>query len=358
MSQWLAENHQRRFPFALDTTLPFGDDVLVDFMTVLSTEFQLFENGGHIELDGVIRLGTVVTFYFLIESTALPGYFLEAEFDTTDEEDTRVIMRVMDPTLLPRPDLGYGICFIGNPAALTGFISIGTGLAKPLDSTVIRLSDAGHQTTIRVANKNRQGPSTCDETEGDPSSILLQNRVAATVTGCVEVTTAPTLTQESVQPTVQGNVTVPVPVPNPLVEYTRYPNTTVTTITTHAVTIEDEIPALPLTYDAEVDGAGPLVAAPLIEAGNNIKLSGTAAINLMRLSYQLGAGLGVNCADVAGYPDLGRLAKDCVKAINGAHTRDGKFELVAGDGISLIPDPAGHRILVLVNAEDLQRAAP
>jgi hypothetical protein len=358
VNQWLTENHYRKFPFRLDATPPFNDDILVDMLCVLSSEFQLFLDNGGIELNEVESDGSTVELTFAIVSSAKTGYKLVGSFSTSDEEDTRIILSLQDSSSVPHPELGYGIAFIGNPASLDSWVASLTGLSDQLDPSVVRVSDTGHVTTLRVANKVHAGPSSCDETEGAASSFMLQNRTAAVVAGCVEVTTEPVETQEKVTPTVQGTSTVDVAVEPPETEYTHYVNSSVVTITTHAVTIDDEIPSLPTTHDAEVDGSGALASAPLLEAGHNTVLNGDLSQNLIRLGYRLGAGLGVDCAEVKGFPDLGTLAKDCVKSINGAHTQDGNFTLVAGDGVTLVPDPAGHRILVLINAQDLKRAQP
>ncbi len=360
MNQYLAGNHYRRFPFVLDADIPFSDEVLVDLQVVLSTKFDLFALAADgVELIQVDRLAGVATLTFLIVSAELPDYKLVGEVSEAAAEDTRILLALVDSSDVAHPELGYGIAIIGKASDLTTLGGT-TVLSAALDRSVIRLNVTNDTLNLRVANANRQGPSSCDETEGAIETITLQGRSADEVPSCVETTTSPAedVTQEQMVPDVKGTATTPVAIVPPTDTHTRYPNTVVTTIDTHLAVIEDEIPELPTLYDAVVDGAGPVAVTRTLDVGDNVVLSGSLANKLLTFKYKLNGGTGMNCVDVKGYTDLGRLSKDCVKSINGVYAQGGSFTLAAGAGISLLPDQAGHRILVLINASDLTRAAP
>lgn len=346
MNQRLAANRQRAFPLTESSSVP--DSVLVDLQVLLSQRFGEVS----LELESKITAGVAVDLTFEIVSLDLPGYWLVFSFTTADAEDTRVVATVVDSGLVAYPELGYGVAFIGVPADAAGGDLI--GLSVEVDPHCVRRTANGQPMTLRVANRFRPGKSTCAETIGAPTILTLMDRVAETVAGCVETTTTPEVDQVSVGPTITGSSTSEVPIVPPTVNHTRYQDGAITVITTNAVQINDAIPTVPLTHEAEVDG-NPIVAEPVLEAGHNVALSGVLSENRITLDYRLAAGLGPDCDGVMGYSDLGTLSVDCVKAVNGVHGSE--LVLEAGAGIELVSDPAGHRILVLINAEDLTRAS-
>ncbi len=349
MNQYLTENHYRRFPFQQDTEMAFADDAVVDASVVLSTAFAA--TGVRLAL---IEAGVGSTkLWFAIDSTTLPDYQLLAEVPDDTDEDTRILLSLLASDLEPHPELGYGYLVIGSTASLAGW-GAPVEPDSELDRNVIRAMRTNQALTIRVANKTRPGPSSCAETAGAESVTSLLGRVATEVAGCVELTTSPDIDQVSADE--DGN-TAEVPIVPPEVTLTRYADGVVTEITTTLATITDAIPELPDGYDAIVD-TGAVEVSPVVAAGHNVDLSGNLSDGQLTIGYRLGGGDGIDCTGVKGYDDLGRLAKDCVKSVNGAHTLDGKLALASSGDLSLLSDPLGHRIIVLVNSQDLKRVDP
>ncbi len=347
MNQRLAANRYRRFPFVQDAVLPFPDRFLVDLRLVLSQRFGEFTVT-------LAELGNTAGFcelWFTINSTDLPGYGLWVGFMDTEGQDSRVLLTLQTIGGTPHPELGYGVAFIGDAVAVPAPT---VGLSILVDPACLRLHANGQPMVLRVANMFRPGQSSCTETQTSTSTLSIMGRVAETVTDCIEVTTAPSALQTEVIPTLTGAQTDDVAIPSPAGTHTRYQDGVVTLITTHDATIDDAIPTAP-AWAAEVNGAGPVVAEPVLAAGHNLRLTGSVADNAVTLGYRLGAGSGVDCTTVKGYPALGRLSVECVKSINGAHGPE--LELDVGNGLSLLTDPSSHRLLLLVNAGDLGRAS-
>ncbi len=354
MNQFITDNHYRRYPFYQSASLAFNDALIVDAQIVLSTDFNIY-NAGSVSFDSTVSQVGETDLVFAIQSVELSGYTLQGTISDTASEDTRVILTLVDGSDVPHPELGYGFVMVGSVASL---LTYGKGVsftAIPLDPAVIRVFYPNKPVSLYVGNMTRPGPSVFGETIGAASSFELQGRVPVTTQGCTEATTAPDVDQVSVDAV--GEVTeIAVPIPDaPITEIT---NTTITTVTVHDIDILDALPVLPTAYDAVVEGGVACVAGCVVGAGYNVALSGDLADKIIEFTYQLGGGLGVDCDAVPGYPELGTLAVDCVKSLNGCHTFHGALTLQGGTGVSLVPDPAGHRILVLVNASDLTRAAP
>ncbi len=234
-----------------------------------------------------------------------------------------------------------------------------TTLTGPLDRSTIRLNITNDPLVLRVANKTRPQASSCSETEGVAETLTLLDRTAEVVASCYEYTDTPAedVTQRHMDPDVQGDATTQVAIVPPSETHTRYADDTTTTFTTHLADITDVVPDLPATYDADVDG-GVVPTDRILGEGNSIVLSGSLTDNLIRFTYRLGGGLGVDCTEIKGYADVGTLCVDCVRSINGVSAAGGALKLVAGAGVGLLPDQAGHRILVLINAQDQLRAQP
>lgn len=350
MNQYITANHYRRYPFVIDATVPFGDAVLVDARLVLSTDFGVVS----VVMTSVTRSGGISTLVFTVNSSLLgTAYTLSGTIVDGAAADTRVLLALKDGSSVPRPDRGYGVIFIGSTAGLVALGNGTTGVgALTVDPSTYRRNVSNKTYTLRVGNMFRPGPANCAQTDGSPAVISLQNRVATVLAGCVEVTTAPSedITQERMVPDVKGTSTTPVAVPHPGSTYTAYPNGSVTTITTHPTTINDAIPT---------SGVDATVApvTPSVTAGHNARLSGSLAEKLVSFGYKLNGGTGMDCGGVQGYT-LGTTAGDCVKSVNGVSAADGLLQLAAGAGVSLVSDQAGHRILVLINAENLTRAQP
>ncbi len=349
MNQYLTENLYRRFPFRQDVDLPFGDTVVVDAHIILSTAF----GDTAVRLELVTRSGSDTTFQFTISALDLDGYVLVGTVNDAAAENTRVLLQVEDLSAVPHPELGYGFMVIGSTVGLTG-LGPSTVASADLDLNVIRVMRPNQTLLIRVANMTRPGASECSETAGDESVTSLLGRVATEVAGCVELTTEPDVDQVSAD---QDGNTSEVPIVPPDVTLTRYADGLVTTITTTAAAITDAIPTLPEDYDAVVD-TGPVEVSPIIAGGHNVDLSGDFSAGQLAFNYRLGGGDGIDCDGVLGYDDLGRSAKECVKSLNGVHTLDGKLTLTAEHGLELLSDPFGHRIIILVNSEDLKRVTP
>ncbi len=353
MNQYITENHYRSFPFLQGYTNNFSDALIVDAQVVLATDFQLYVDG-YVAFSSTISIAGGATLVFTIHSTALSGYKLVGDvLDSAD--DTRILLTLVDASDVPHPELGYGFVVVGNMASL---ISYGKGIPftpVPLDPAITRVFATNQPLSIFVGNKTRPGPSLFGETIGAASSFDLQARIAETVEGCIEVTTEPDVDQVSVDDV--GNATE-IAIPAPDSSYDQFSDGTITTVTIHDIDILDAIPTLPTAYDAVVEGGVACAPGCVVGPGYNVVLSGDLEAQTLKFTYQLGGGLGVNCDSVPGYPVLGTVASDCVKAINGTHTHNGVLTLKGGTGVSLVQDPAGHRILVLVNASDLTRAAP
>ncbi len=353
MNQYLTSNHYRRFPFVQDATLPFDDAVFADVQIAIVKDFEVFD-GGACRLTKLVRGAGTTALEFTIVSTPMSGFKLTGTSADTDD-DTRITLTLVDASDVQRPELGYGYCVIGNPASMAALPGT-TTMSADLDTAAIRALTFNQPLSIFVGNTTRSGPSTCDETPGATHTLQIQNRSAALVEGCVETTTAPDTLQVSVD-SVTG-VSSEIAIVPPVELFSQISNTTITTITTTDATINDAVPALPTGYDAIVEGGAACAADCVVDAGHNVDLSGSFVDNILQFNYTLGGGIGVDCDEVLGYEDLGTLSSQCIKAINGTHTQTGEFTLTGGAGVSLVPDPAGHRILILMNAPDQSRAAP
>lgn len=360
MNQFLAQNRYRRYPLVQTATTAISDRILVDLQLILSTKFDLYgANTTGVKLSTIVRSGGNATFTFSIVSTALSGYKLVGTVSEAGPEESRVILQLQNASSVPHPELGYGILMVGVPSDLT--VLGGTTVVNEwVDRATIRLNVTNDSLVLRVANRTRAGHSSCAELQGDPQSIVLQARTVQTVADCFEETTAPSedTTQRHMTPTVTGSSTTSVPMVAPTTTHTRLQNDTTSTLTTHLAIIQDAIPDLPSNYDAEVDPAGPVDSHRVLDVGYNMDLAGQVSQKVVRFVYRLNGGLGMDCAGVMGYDDLGTLASNCIKSLNGVHSVGGRITLTAGAGISLIPDQYGHRILVLVNGQHLSRAAP
>lgn len=348
MNQFLTANHYRRLPFVEDAVLPFADDAFVDARVVLAQAF----GATTVSLTSLTRASSTTSFVFTITSGLLSGYMLRGSVADAAAEDTRVLLALVDGSLAARPDLGYGVVFIGSTASLQ-LLGSSTSMSATLDPSAGRLNTANRPLVLRVGNMFRPGPASCAQTDGSAVTFALQGREAEVLDGCVEVVTAPPqdITQEQMVPDVTGTSTTPVAVPPPASTYTAYPNTSVTTITTHPTTINDAIPT------SGVQATVAPVAANAVTAGHNAKLSGSLAEKLVTFGYKLNGGTGIDCDGVLGYI-LGTVAGDCVKSVNGVSSADGTLVLATGAGVGLVSDQAAHRILVLVNAENLTRVQP
>lgn len=349
MNQYLTANHYRRYPFVIDSMVPFGDAVVVDARLVLSTDFGVVS----VVMTSVTRASGVSTLVFTVNSSLLgTGYTLSGTIADGAAEDTRILLTLKDGFSVPRPDRGYGVLFIGSTAGLIALGNGTTGVTIVVDPSTFRRNVSNKPYTLRVGNMFRPGPASCAQTDGPAAQINLQNRIATVLAGCVEVTTAPSedVTQERMVPDIKGTSTTPVAIVPPDSTYTAYPNGSVTTITTHPTTINDAIPTS--AVDATV---APVTAA--VTEGHNARLTGSVADKIVNFGYKLNGGMGMDCNGVLGYT-LGTKSGDCVKSVNGVSAADGLLQLVAGAGVGLVSDQAGHRILVLINAENLTRAQP
>jgi hypothetical protein len=360
VNQFIAANRYRRYPLIQTATTSISDRIMVDLQLVLSTKFSVFESPTTgVKLDTIVRSGGSATFTFQIISTVLTGYKLVGVVSETAADDTRVILALQNSSSTPHPELGYGILMVGVANDLTA-LSIGTTTVDEwIDRATIRLNVTNDQLVIRVANRTRPGPSTCAESTGIAEVVQLQGRLVQTVSDCYEITTAPSedTTQRHMSPTITGDTTTQVAMVAPTSTHDRFQNDTVATITTHLVDIQDEIPALPSTYDADTD-TGPIDAQRVLGVGHNLDLTGDIAQNLVRFNYRLNGGLGMDCVGVKGYPSLGVLAHDCIKSINGVHSVGGHLTLIPGTGVGLIPDEDGHKLIVLMGIQHLGQVAP
>ncbi len=359
MNQFIAANRYRRYPLVQTAATTISDRILVDLQLVVSTKFSVFESPTTgVKLSAIVRSAGSATFTFTIISTQLTGYKLVGVVSESAADDTRVILALQDSGSTPHPELGYGILMVGVAGDLT---SLGgtTTINDWVDRATIRLNVTNDQLVIRVANANRPGPSVCAETQGAEEVIQLQGRLVETVSDCYESTSAPSedTTQRHISPTITGDTTTSVPMVPPSSTHDRYQNDTIATITTHLVDIEDQIPDLPTDYDADTD-TGPIDSQRVLTTGHNVDLTGDVLNNIVRFKYRLNGGLGMDCSGVEGYQDLGTLAYSCIKSINGVHSVGGQINLVAGGGCSLIPDEAGHKLIVLMNAQHLGQVAP
>jgi hypothetical protein len=349
MNQWFGDNRLRNFPLVDASPLPLTAIVGAQF--VLSNAFA----SQAVVLTSIVRVGTAIVLIMAVQSTTYPGYVFVGTFSTLAPEEVRVPLQLYNASNVLMPDMGYGFLYCGRPADLASQADAACSVAFEL-ATVKFL----HQTpslSLRVANAWRPGASLRSEVVGAPNTALIQERIATLIPGCVEVTTAPDPLQRHMDPDVTGAATTSVPVPDPTITVTAYVNGPTTVITTRPITVTDAIPTAPAGFDAVAASSGPV--GTQVTAGHNTvlsgKLAGAAQAELV-VGYHLHGGTGIECSGVSGY-----LAYDTVqgtvKSVNGL-TPEGELTIVGGDHVQVLPDPGGHRVLLLLNAENLQRAAP
>lgn len=350
MNQWLAENRYRSYPFEQNQVLPFPDTVIVSAQVVLATAFAVTD----VTLTSVTASSGALALVFSIGSSVLTGYTLEGSIATGAAEEVRIALTVKHSSTA-HPELGYGFLVIGQPGDAVSAVTT-TGLTAVLDRSVIRYQVANQTLHLRVANTLRVGASTVTFTAGSPQSFGIQGLVAVIEEGCVERAISPTAQQEEVVPTVRGSTTSLVDIPNPGTTRSMVEAGSVTTITVTPATPVTTTPTIPTDRDADVV-TGVINSQRVISAGYNVKLGGNVPANTVQISYQLAAGLGMDCSGVLGYTSAVRSAQ-CVKSINGVYPTGQDLTLTPDTGIAILSDQNAHRLIILVNPLNLTRVAP
>jgi hypothetical protein len=110
-----------------------------------------------------------------------------------------------------------------------------------------------------------------------------------------------------------------------------------------------------------------LTGALRFREGYNMKISVLEASRVIQLEANLGAGAGQPCSDriidvpsssSSGDPDCSFEESRCVEcdgmivSINGLATEDGRFTIVAGQGVRITDDPDNHKITVKLLEEE------
>ncbi len=373
-NQFWSENLLRAYPLRADdaNTVPFG--AFADIVVRLSSKLNLDGTAAnHIEFGTLQALVTGFRLTLFIIVDGVYSYVLQADIPLVPTLFQRVLLSVYETGGTPRPELGYGWVILGDPvfwtttpAVLTTvfvpptfwMMTVGSTAtwAIPLESAAIRQIVDLNDLVIRVANVQRQGDTILAETTADDGEVTFNPKTATSVLDCYErAVTSPTGTQ-----TKDGGETCPVgvvteiPGTQPVQYHIVYVPTVTSLLELKSLEVLDTLPPLDPTYDALVDG-GP--ADRVLEAGSNIDIGGSVATSRLTLTYRLGGGTGVRCERVPGYGTY-LLAKDVLRTIQGVGAPDGRLVISAGTGLAVLPDPGNHRVLLLVNPSEIQRAAP
>ena len=266
---------------------------------------------------------------------------------TAPERYQRVSLELRDG-VTPVPASGYGLLHIGDPDALP---SAPASPGVEVDERTVRLMESAAAPELRVANAVCLGPTLYSGVVGAPAGTDYKGRVAAPITGCVEVTVTPEEDQESMIPDIHGDDTFLVDVPLPSQSVPYYADGATSTITTRPFTDTSALPVS--TYDSVVD-TGPVASAAVLSAGANVELRGTPELSELEIGFRLGAGTGISCAPVPGC-DIGVPSVDVVKSINGAG--GSVIKVAHGATVDIVESPGDHKLYVVINSEKLTSVA-
>jgi hypothetical protein len=348
VNQYLTENLYRRFPFVQTATLPFSDAVVIDAQIVIGS--NQYQAGNVVTLVSLVRSSGQTIFHFLVTPI---GLAITCTVPDSTVEQTRILASFSSP------QDGYGFLVIGSTASLIT-LSPGTiTMSAALDPTVVRLAGAVGAFNVTVANMPRSVKATEQETHGTPRNISTVTRESVQTLACVEYPNIPVTTQASVDPTTYAVTMIAIPQPVDYVVTAMDTGTIVTTVTPNTPTDFVPTPAAYATTNGSVSvGFGFL-------GGYNLVLSGNQTAGTLVFGYQYAPSVpqtlcGLPALSPAPYPsgELGTLSIDCVKSVNGVYTTDGALTLTAGSNVSIISDPGGHRLLLVVNPQNLDLLAP
>lgn len=342
-NQFYGDNLQRDYPFQKDTALPYG--VFVDAVFRVTVDSEVLAGTNALRLISLNGAGGAIRFEII--GGPMAGASFRGTIPAVPTLYERVRLNFYDVTSTPQPGMGYGYVILGDATVPTG------PRADAVEPGAIRYLESGITVSFRLANAICKDDTVVSETVGGVAGTLtFQGRTENVVERCVEVAVVPPaeVTQKRMSPDVQGATVTPVAIPRPMNAVTVYETAATTVVTARALNVSDSIPAGP-GFDAAPVGSAALGAA--IEAGHNIKLTGSIRDGVIWVGYVIGAGAGVNCADVPGCTP-GVPSTAALKSINGVSGEN--LEFVRGTAVDVLASPGDHTLYFIVHPEKLSRA--
>jgi hypothetical protein len=341
-NQFYDDNLQREYPLRPGTSV--ADAVFADAVFRITSASEALGSASNTVQLVSLTAGTGTSVRFDVVGGPLAGASFRGVIPGTPSVYERVRLDFYDALGALSPSQGYGWLICGTATIPTGTY------ADPVEPAAIRYLESALTASFRLANAPCGADTIISESQGPVGGISFQNRTATTVARCVEIATVPPapIEQSHISPDPAGSTVVQVPIPAPVESVTSYETGATSVLTTHGIVVADSLPSGP-GYDASPVGSAVLGAT--VEAGHNIRLTGSVRDGVLRINYALGAGRGPYCGPMCspGVPGISAL-----KSINGVQGES--LEFVRGTAIDVLASPGDHILYFIVHPEKLNRA--